>query len=204
MLSLPRIVDDFAAGMAAVDARRPQASSARTEKLYQPGLGPHTEAQTVNMVLSELASSQPQSYARAYKLEVPYLNASRSKCDLCLGPNGDWSWAVEIKMLRLMGDNGKPNDNILMHILSPYPAHRSALTDCQKLLQSGLPGRKALLVFGYEYAEWPMEPALQALERLARFDVQLSARSEAHVSCLVHPVHQEARVVAWEILNGGG
>jgi len=27
-----------------------------------------------------------------------------------------------------MGDNGKPNDNMLMHILSPYPAHRSALT----------------------------------------------------------------------------
>ena len=23
-----------------------------------------------------------------------------------------------------------PNDNILMHILSPYPAHRSAVTDC--------------------------------------------------------------------------
>ena len=28
----------------------------------------------------------------------------------------------EVKMLRLMGDNGKPNDNMLMHILSPYPA----------------------------------------------------------------------------------
>ena len=30
--------------------------------------------------------------------------------------------------LRLKGDNGKPNDNMLMHILSPYPQHRSALT----------------------------------------------------------------------------
>ena len=33
-------------------------------------------------------------------------------------------------MLRFMGDNGKLNDNIVMHILSPYPEHRSALTDC--------------------------------------------------------------------------
>jgi hypothetical protein len=32
-----------------------------------------------------------------------------------------WEWAIEIKMPRLMGDNGKPNDNMLMHILSPYP-----------------------------------------------------------------------------------
>jgi hypothetical protein len=39
-------------------------------------------------------------------------------------------------MLRLMGDNGKPNDNMLMHILSPYPAHRSAVTDCAKLVRS--------------------------------------------------------------------
>lgn len=36
-------------------------------------------------------------------------------------------------MLRLFGDNAKLNDNMLMHLLSPYPAHRSALTDCEKL-----------------------------------------------------------------------
>jgi hypothetical protein len=34
-------------------------------------------------------------------------------------------------MLRLLGDNGKLNDNMLMHVLSPYQAHRSALTDCE-------------------------------------------------------------------------
>jgi hypothetical protein len=55
----------------------------------------------------------------------------------------DWSWAIEVKLLRLLGDNGKPNDNILMHILSPYPAHRSAFTDCTKLLGAPLGRRKA-------------------------------------------------------------
>jgi hypothetical protein len=34
---------------------------------------------------------------------------------------------------RILGDNGKLNDNMLMHILSPYPQHRSAVTDCNKL-----------------------------------------------------------------------
>ena len=53
-------------------------------------------------------------------------------------------------MLRLMGDNGKPNDNMLMHILSPYPKDRSALTDCAKLLGSGLVGRKAIVIYGFD------------------------------------------------------
>lgn len=53
---------------------------------------------------------------------------------------------MEVKMLRLMGDNGKPNDNILMHILSPYPEHRSALTDCDKLRGSNLSDRCAVMI----------------------------------------------------------
>jgi hypothetical protein len=187
--------------MSAADAQRPQASSVRTGKLYQPGLGPHTEAQTVALVMAQLASTPGSAYVNAYALEVAYPTTPRSKCDLCLGPNGEWEWALEIKMLRLMGDNGKPNDNILMHILSPYPAHRSALTDCEKLIQSGFRGRKGVVIFGYDYEWWPMEPALQAFEQLAQHRVRLSGRVEAHVSGLVHPVHRRARVVAWE-LNG--
>ncbi|MCW2632135.1 MAG: hypothetical protein JWR88_1097 [Pseudonocardia sp.] len=53
-------------------------------------------------------------------------------------------------MLRLMGDNGRPNDNMLMHILSPYPIHHSALSDFAKLTQSGFAARQAIMVFGYD------------------------------------------------------
>jgi hypothetical protein len=159
MILLDQLVHDFAAGMAAVDALRPQAESARSERTYQPGIGPHSESATVEMVMQRLGADASLPYADSFKLEVPYPSSPRSKCDLCLGHAPDWEWAVEFKMLRLMGDNGKPNDNILMHILSPYPKHRSALTDCEKLLDSGLRGRKAIVVFGYEYPEWPMEPA---------------------------------------------
>jgi hypothetical protein len=82
---------------------------------------------------------------------VPYLSGPRQKCDLCFGGGSAWEWSVEIKMLRVMGDNGKSNDNMLMHILTPYPVNRSAITDCKKLLQSELAGRKAILIFAYEY-----------------------------------------------------
>lgn len=82
---------------------------------------------------------------------MPYPSASRQICDLCLGvaPNGDW--AIEVKMLRFLEDNGKPNDYMLMHILSPDAEHRSALTDCEKLVTKGPKGRKAVLIFGYDY-----------------------------------------------------
>jgi hypothetical protein len=112
---------------------------------------------------------------------------------------GNDRWAIEAKMLRIMGDNGKPNDNILMHILSPYPAHRSALTDCEKLVASGFEGKKAVLIFGYEYDGFPMEPALWAFETLARSKVRLSERYQAQMTNLVHPVHQRGRVIAWEV-----
>ena len=148
---LESIVADFAAGLKAADSRRPHAVNARSGQPYSPGIGPHTEVQTIRLVVDELLVAYGPRYTGQISLEVPYPAAPRSKCDLCLGQPPDWDWAIEVKMLRLMGDNGKPNDNILMHLLSPYAQHRSALTDCTKLLNSGLRGRKAILIYGYDY-----------------------------------------------------
>jgi hypothetical protein len=100
-----------------------------------------------------------------------------------------------------MGDNGKANDNMLMHILSPYPGDRSALTDCVKLLESGLPGRKAVIIYGFDYPALPMDPAIEAFEALARRWVALGERCVATYQGLVHPVHQAGRVFGWQILS---
>jgi hypothetical protein len=107
-------------------------------------------------------------------------------------------------MLRFLGDNGQPNDNILMHILSPYPEHRSALTDCTKLLASGLNGRKAILIYGYEADEWPLAPAIDAFEVLAQVRVSLGPRQWAGFENLIHPVHQRGVVFGWELLGEAG
>lgn len=136
-LLLAELVRDFAVGIQAVDSLAPIASSSRTGVSYQPGIGPHTEAQTIKLVMAHLADTDPERYG-SYRLGVSYADGTRQACDLCLGSPGTWEWAAEVKMLRLMGDNGKLNDNMVMHILSPYPAHRSALTDCTKLLASQL------------------------------------------------------------------
>jgi hypothetical protein len=102
-------------------------------------------------------------------------------------------------MLRLMGNNGKPNDNMLMHILSPYPVDRSALTDCDKIVKSGIGSRKAILIYGFDYPSLPMDPAILAFETLARERVTLGVRCTAKYDDLVHPVHIRGRVFAWEV-----
>jgi hypothetical protein len=187
---------DFAEGMMLADARAPAWAG------YRPGLGPHTEVQTVALVLAELARICPPKYG-AVQTAVPYPNAPRQKCDLLISPAEDRSWAVEVKMLRFMGDNGKPNDNMLMHILSPYPKHRSALTDCQKLVGSGFTQPHALLIYGYDYDDWPMEPAIEAFEQLARYRVQLGQGYFARFYELIHPVHQRGGVFVWKVSSLG-
>ena len=105
------------------------------ERSHLPGeirIGPHPETQAVNLVVQELPQISEQQYGNRLHVNVPY-PVGRQKCDLCIGSPTSWEWTIEFKMLRLMGDNGKSNDNMLMHILSPYPNDRSALTDCVKL-----------------------------------------------------------------------
>ena len=103
-------------------------------------------------------------------------------------------------MFRLLGDNGKPNDYMVMHLLSPYPERRSALTDCEKLLESGLLGRKAILIYGFEHVEWPLDLAIDAFESLAKARVRLGTPHIAAFDGLIHLVHERGRVFAWELL----
>lgn len=106
---------------------------------------------------------------------------------------------MEGKLLRLKGDNGKPNDNMLMHIVSPYPQHRSALTDCIKMAKSHLPGVRVVIIIGYSYPDLPLEPAIRAFETLAQSEVRLGKRHEAQFCDLKHPVHREGSIMAWRV-----
>jgi len=197
-MELMTLVRDFARGIERADAKKPRAVSHRSGLRFRHGIGPHGEAETVRLVLDELAQLSPKLYM-GYGLNIPYDLGSRERCDLCLPGRSGWSWAIEAKMLRILGDNAKPNDNMLMHILSPYPAHRSALTDCEKLARAKLAPRKAILVFGYNSEGWPLAPVIEVFEALAGSKVALGARRRATFGGLVHPVHRDGAVFAWEV-----
>jgi hypothetical protein len=193
---LTRFVSDYAEAVQRIDGAAPVWTSTTTGKGYQPVIGPHPETEVVRLIANDLGATNATTY-RQIVLGFPYPMAPKQKCDVVV--TSSENWAIEVKMLRLMGDNGKANDNMLMHILSPYPAHRSALTDCEKLAVSGFDANLAVLIYGFDYPAWPMDPAIDAFEQLAGARVVLGDRAEAHFSGLIHPVHNEGRVFAWSI-----
>ena len=153
----------------------------------------------MTLIMQALAAEPRSSYAGKYVESVSYPGDSRSKCDLCLGHEEPFEWAIELKMARMLGDNGKPNDNLVMHLLSPYDSHRSALTDCTKLAASSLGDRRAVVIYGYEADAYPLEPLVAAFETLATSAVRLGTRQQAAFGGLVHPVHREGSVYGWEV-----
>jgi hypothetical protein len=197
-LTLEELVAAFARGVEASDRRGIQAANRRSGLLYQPGIGPHAEDDTVRLVMLEVAASLGLG-PDGYTLGARYPSMPRQRCDLCIGVDPIWAWAIEVKMLRLLGDNGNLNDNMLMHILSPYPQHRSALTDCEKLLASGFLGRKAVLIYGYNAEGWPLDSAVVAFEALAGSRVMLGPRNTKAFGGLRHPIHRDGAVYGWEI-----
>ncbi len=199
LIELSAIVKDFAACMKLVDAAKPQAINVRSKETFQPGIGPHSEAQAVKLVAEEMERYDSSRYQRRIVTAIPYPELPRQKCDLCIGVEPNWEWAIEVKMLRFLGDNGKLNDNILMHILSPYAEHRSALTDCTKLARSKIGKMKAILIYGFEHDEWPLEPAIAAFETLAKARVNLGSRHSATFAELVHPIHHNGGVFGWQV-----
>ena len=102
-------------------------------------------------------------------------------------------------MFRVMRDNGTVEPPAVLHILSPYPADHSAVTDCPKLLGSGFECRKGIVIFGYDYDKWPMDPVIEAFETLASKLVDLKMARPSAVADLIHPVHLAGRVFGWEI-----
>lgn len=197
---LGRLARVLAHAVQAVDARLPVAVNKRTGAAFGAGLGPHSETETFKLIVDEARAMEPLWFMDA-SFSIPYPESPRQKCDLrLLTPAGDLY--VEGKLLRLKGDNGKPNDNMLMHIISPYPQHRSALTDCVKLAKSQLPGVKVVTIIGYSYPDLPLEPALHAFETLAGSKVRLGKRHEAHFRDLRHSVHREGSIMAWRVEDG--
>lgn len=196
-MELQDLVNGLAKGIVAADARSPVAVGQRSGRVFQPGIGPHSESDTISLALAE---SSAGFMGIPLEREVPYPDIARSRCDLVI--EGSPGWAVEVKLLRLLGDNGLKNDNMLMHILSPYPVDHSALTDCSKLLRSGFAWRKAIVIIGYDYDSLPMGLTIRAFELLASRDVTLIAARPVPFDNLIHPVHRQGGVFGWEITEG--
>ena len=114
-------------------------------------------------------------------------------------------WAIEFKITRPYGDNGREAENWSVNLLHPYPGNVSTVGDCYKLLELDCPERKAVVVIGYEHvpARIDLTPLVESFELVAKHvaNMNLSPRIEACRKSLIHPVHQSVRVFAWQVLG---
>jgi hypothetical protein len=171
-------------GISALDA-----SGSRFRE-FQPGVGPFGEPQLVKQIATYLNTL------------TKYGGAVRTKrCPDLLIPN---EWAIEVKITRPYGDNGKEAENWSVNLLHPYRGNTSSIGDCYKLLRLPKHERKAVLVVGYEHAPAKIDltPLVKSFETVATCvaGMNLGPRVERCCKGLIHPVHQTAKLFAWEVL----
>ena len=157
------------------------------------GIGPYPENKAMELVVAELRDAGTVVCGQF----IPHPASVRQKCDLWLGE--PLEWVVEVKMGRFRGDNAKPDDTGIKDLISPFRADRSAVIDGLKLAESEFYSRKAVLVYGFDDRERPLEDAIEALDVLLRQRVIIGARCEAPLVGLRHPVFSSGRFVVWEI-----
>jgi len=184
-VELTRVADDIADALVEIDATRV------CFKAFQPGIGPYGEPQLVS------ALKQRLNQLALYKGLV----ITKRTPDLVIKGH----WALEFKIARPFGDNGKQAENWSVNLLHPYEGNVSALGDCLRLLGLSVPERKAVVVVGYEHTppRITLAPLLHAFEVVAKHvaSVQLSEQIRVTRLELVHPVHQQLTVACWEVLG---
>ena len=179
-MQLCELVSVVAGVLKDFDAERP------THKRYQPGIGPFGEPQLVKEVSRRLFGQGLSA-------------RTRRSPDLELGS----LWAVEFKIVRPYGDDGRPAENWSQNLLHPYEGNTSLIGDALKLMDRSDYQHRCLFAICYEHdpPELDLESLLSSFELIAEsvMRIPLSSRVEDRRPGLVHPVHQTLRCVAWEL-----
>jgi hypothetical protein len=183
-MELGKVLSDIGSALAWVD------KSGEPFRAFKPGVRPYGEPQLVGRIATYLNGL------------AEYHGAVRTKRtpDLLILSE----WAIEFKIARPYGDNGKEAENWSVNLLHPYPGNVSTVGDCCKLCELPRPERKAVAVIGYEHAppRISLTPLIESFEVVAKHvaGMKLSPRVEVRVDNLIHPVHQSARIFAWQVL----
>ena len=189
-------VKDFAASIERVDKVVPPAKNARTGEEYAKGIGPYQEKLLIEHITEDLKKINSDRYGNL-ETEVKYPN-DRKRCDVVLNKK----LFIEVKAVRKMRNNGVHEEFLVNHILSPYEADKSFLTDTKKLLNSGFAGEKAVLMYGYDYEEFPIDLILGCFELLAeKYFCEILEKYEFPFDGLIHPIHKRGKVKGYIITD---
>jgi len=137
----------------------------RTGATYAPGLPALSETQVADMLRTEWLSHYPGDFRPGGILtQVPYPGLGRASCDLVVSTQG-WSaqqheWAIELKRIQLVGDNGKNNDYGVQKMLSPYLKDRSLFHDLTRLRSHAPAAKRAVIGYAFDYSWSSCQQAL--------------------------------------------
>jgi len=182
---MQEIIRDIADALVSIDSSRIPYHN------YKPGVGPYSEPTLIKKVRDILNENKK------------YFNLVQTKRTPDLLIKG--FWALEFKIVRPFGDNGKEAENWSVNLIHPYPGNISSLGDCVKLGRANLPERKGIIVIGYEHnpPKIPIEPLIKSFELISEkvMNIQLNQLIIENRKNLVHPVHQQLTVYGWELLG---
>src|SRR5229473_5173728 len=148
-MNLREVLLDVADAIVRIDA------SGKPFRNFRPGAGPYGEPQLVKLIALEL-NSLPKYGKSVQTKRTPDL----------LVPG---KWAIEVKITRPFGDNGREAENWSVNLLHPYSGNVSTIGDCHKLLQYSGPERRAVLVIGYEHVPTKIDltPLIESFQAIA-------------------------------------
>lgn len=183
-MDLQSLTNDVADLLSLIDREEPPFRN------YRRGVGPCGEPQLVKQIAKRLNGQHPDWGA-----------ITRRSPDLLIPGR----WALEFKIVRPFGDNGREAENWSVNLLHPYEGNVSAIGDALKLVRLSGEEKKAVLVIRYEHtpAKIPIARLLRAFEVVAResFGINLGQRIQALRTGLIHPVHQQVVVASWEVFD---
>jgi hypothetical protein len=184
-VKLVNLAADIADAIVAVDR------SEIPHKPYAPGVGPYPERKLVKEIATRLAGKK--AYAAGFR--------KQGRVDLIVSGQ----WALEFKIARPYGNNGKLAENWSVNLLHPYAGNESSVGDALKLAKLEVPERRAVVVVGYEHAppQVDLGPLVRAFELISAniSGVRLGPRVELKRKGLIHRHHQVLRLFAWEVLG---
>ena len=179
-MNYAEIVKTIADILKAFDAEKP------VHKSFQPGIGPFGEPQ----IVAEIARRLSAKGINAQTHRTPDMDIQRN-------------WAIEFKIVRPFGDNGKEAENWSVNMLHPYPGNVSLIGDAIKLAAIQSFQNKGLFVIGFEHdpARISLNPLLDSFESIAKdvMKIKIGKRIEERRGGLIHSEHQILRCIGWEL-----
>ena len=170
-MELEKIVERIALLVPKIDSKSDiQNRNRRNKRPYVKGVATLFEPQFTKEVVKYWPLEYPEELSHISD-EQPYPDG-RETCDLVLTnlekniPFGQFEWAIEIKYLRLVGNNGNNNDYVMQKAISPFLKDRSLVHDIEKLKKATFGKRKAIIFYGFDYDETSVEHAEMICERI--------------------------------------